>query len=123
MQITTSTSFCYGSAIFSCVNEDRSYVTWELRSNKEELFYTRSFTRFSPTSSTTSQGLFNITVEIAYRNSSFMATTLTITKISLLVAVTVVCDRGRREELEYKIAGKLAMIIFCTVLHFMLVFQ
>ena len=120
MQMKTSTSYCYDCAIFSCVNEDRSYVTWELR-NEERVFYTGSFLLFSSTSSTTSHGLSNITVEITYRNSSFMATTFTITKTSFLVPVTVVCDRGTTEEIEYnKIPGKLAVSILSTVLkHFL----
>ena len=121
MRTTASTSYCYDSAIFSCVNEDRSYVNWELRNDEEGLFYTGSFTTFIPISSTTTTTLrlSNITVEITFRNSSFMATTLTITKISLLVPVTVVCDRGTREELEYiEIPGNLAMSIFVLCCNF-----
>ena len=107
MQIMNSTSYCYDSAIFSCVNEDRSYVIWELKNEEEGMFYTGSFTAFLPISSTTitTLRLSNITVEITFRNSSFMATTLTTTNISLLVPVTVVCDRGTREELEYNSAS------------------
>ena len=121
MQITTSTSYCYDTAIFSCVNEDRSYVTWELRNEEEGYFYARSVALFSPSSSITSQGLSNITLEITYRNSTFMATTLTITKTSFLLPVTVVCDRGTKEELEYNIIpGKLAVSIFSTVLQLFL---
>ena len=53
-------------------------------------------------STTTTHRLSNIRVEITFRNSSFMATTITITKISLLVPVTVVCKGETREELvEY----------------------
>ena len=113
MQLTAATSYCYDSAIFSCVNEDRSYVTWKLRNEEEGLFYTGSFTIFSPISSTTAtQTLNNITVEITFINSSFMATTLTITKISLLVPVTVVCDTETREELEYnEIPGNLDIFV------------
>ena len=63
-----------------------------------------SHPHFVPINLTTStiQRLSNVRVEITFRNSSFMATIITIMKISLLVPVTIVCEGESREELvEY----------------------
>ena len=61
-----------------------------------------SHPHFVPMSLTIStiQRLSNVRVEITFRNSSFMTTTITIMKISLLVPVTIVCEGESREELD-----------------------
>ena len=69
---------------------------WDLR-NGEVPLYSGSFLGISHTTTTTQIGHSNITVEITFRNSSFLTTTLTITNISSLVPVTVVCNGERRE--------------------------
>ena len=124
MRITASTSYCYDSAIFSRVNEDRSYVTWELEMKRKDCFILNHSQRLYlciSSTTTTTRRLSNITVQITFRNSSFIATTLTITKISLLVPVTVVCDGGTKKQLEYnEIPGNIAMSIFCFVLQLFL---
>ena len=121
MQIMNSTSYCYDRAIFSCVNEDRSFLWWRLR-NERRLYYSRAFTILSSTSSTSPHRQSNITVEITYGNSSFIATTLTITNISLLGPVTVECDGETREEFHYNMdpgkltfsfSSKLALLMNC----------
>ena len=110
MKIMNSTSYCYDSAFFSCVNENTSYVTWRLRKVRR-LLYSKAVTIFTSTSSTSQHSLSNITAKITYQTSSFMATTLTITNISLLGSVTVECDGETREELEYNMdQGKLTFL-------------
>ena len=96
MQTFNSKSECNDTAIISCENEEGSYVSWNLR-NEEMTLYSGSFLSRSRKITTAQIGHSYIAIEIAFRNSSFMATILTITKVSSLLPVTVVCNGERRE--------------------------
>ena len=96
MQTFNSKSDCNDTAIIFCENEEGSYVSWNLR-NEEMTLYSGSFLSGSPKITTAQIGHSYIAIEIAFRNSSFMATILTITKVSSLLPVTVVCNGERRE--------------------------
>ena len=96
MQTFNSKRDCNGTTVISCENEEGSYVSWNLR--KEEMtLYSGSFLSGSPKITTAQIRHSNVAIEIAFRNSSFMATILTITEVSSLLPVTVVCNGERRE--------------------------
>ena len=96
MQTFNSRSDCNDTAIISCENEQGSYVSWNLR-NEEMTLYSGSFLSGSPKITTAQIRHSNVAIEIAFRNSSFVACTLTITKVSSLLPVTVECNGERRE--------------------------
>ena len=110
MQTFNSKSDCKNIAIISCENEEGSYVSWNLR-NEEMILYSGSFLSGSPKITTAQIGHSNITIEITFKNSSFMAAILTITEVSSLVPVTVVCN-GEKREISHDniVPGKMKVI-------------
>ena len=85
---------------FACLNENGNYVDWNIDGETKSL-YSVSLTHFNPIGMKYTRILLSssFTAEVNAINSTYMASTLTISGISTLIQTTVSCN-GMEEMLD-----------------------
>ena len=92
MQVWNNSSYCSDTVIFTCVNEQRRFLIWDVYDDDILII---AITLTSSQSTKRSTRRFEnsaIIAEITYRNSTALASILTITNFSALSANAVACN-------------------------------
>ena len=80
---------------FTCINEVRSFVTWNIRSESRTL-YSVSFTQLSANRSNKTLGSSIFIAEVTASNSTYVASTFTIIGSTALIGIFVGCNSMER---------------------------
>ena len=92
MQVLNSSSYCSDTVIFTCVNEQRGFLIWDVYDNDIIFTSITLASSLSPNLSTRRFEKSAIIAEITYRNSTALASTLTVTNFSASSANAVSCN-------------------------------
>ena len=101
---------------FICINEVRSYVTWDARSESRTL-YSVSFTQFTANRSNKTSGSSIFIAEVTASNSTYMASTFTIIGSTALIGIFVGCNSMERRLISpvTAITGKHALYYYDSI--------
>ena len=92
MQVWNNSSYCSDTVIFTCVNEQRGFLFWDVYDNDIQIISITLASSQSPKLTTRQFQNSVISAEITYRNSTAVASTLTITNFSVSSVNAVSCN-------------------------------